>query len=40
MIDVMCMTNFCFVFPQVIADIDKDGVPEMVVAVSYFFDHE
>lgn len=24
----------------VIADIDKDGVPEMVVAVSYFFDHE
>lgn len=25
---------------QVIADIDKDGVSEMVVAVSYFFDHE
>ncbi|CAH9081889.1 unnamed protein product [Cuscuta epithymum] len=24
----------------VIADIDKDGVSEMVVAVSYFFDHE
>lgn len=24
----------------VIADIDKDGIPEMVVAVSYFFDHE
>jgi hypothetical protein len=25
---------------QVIADIDKDGVQEMVIAVSYFFDHE
>lgn len=25
---------------QVIVDIDKDGVSEMVVAVSYFFDHE
>ncbi|OMO97498.1 hypothetical protein COLO4_14600 [Corchorus olitorius] len=25
---------------QVIADIDNDGVSEMVVAVSYFFDHE
>ncbi|XP_066334585.1 protein DEFECTIVE IN EXINE FORMATION 1-like [Miscanthus floridulus] len=24
----------------VIADIDKDGVQEMVIAVSYFFDHE
>ncbi|KAL5550133.1 hypothetical protein UlMin_000309 [Ulmus minor] len=24
----------------VIADIDKDGVDEMVIAVSYFFDHE
>ncbi|MBA0726617.1 hypothetical protein Golax_002434 [Gossypium laxum] len=24
----------------VIADIDKDGVSEMIVAVSYFFDHE
>ncbi|PON63713.1 Quinoprotein alcohol dehydrogenase-like domain containing protein [Trema orientale] len=24
----------------VIADIDKDGIPEMVVAVSHFFDHE
>lgn len=27
-------------FNQVIADIDKDGVHEMVVAVSYFFDPE
>lgn len=27
-------------FYQVIADIDKDGVQEMVVAVSYFFDPE
>lgn len=26
--------------PQVIADIDNDGVSEMVVAVSYFFDRE
>ena len=25
---------------QVIADIDKDGIQEMVVAVSYFFDPE
>lgn len=27
-------------FLQVIADIDKDGVQEMVIAVSYFFDRE
>ncbi len=27
-------------FLQVIADIDKDGVHEMVIAVSYFFDRE
>ncbi|KAI9380538.1 hypothetical protein POPTR_016G110800v4 [Populus trichocarpa] len=26
--------------PPVIADIDNDGVTEMIVAVSYFFDHE
>lgn len=30
---------FCF-FMQVIADIDNDGVKEMIVAVSYFFDPE
>lgn len=37
----MCLTIFFFaIFNQVIADIDKDGVSEMVVAVSYFFDHE
>lgn len=30
---------FCHI-DQVIADIDNDGVSEMVVAVSYFFDHE
>jgi hypothetical protein len=35
------MTLFFFFFPhQVIADIDNDGVTEMIVAVSYFFDHE
>lgn len=32
--------NFGFNCPQVIADIDKDGIFEMVVAVSYFFDRE
>lgn len=25
---------------QVIADIDKDGVDELIVAASYFFDRE
>jgi len=32
--------KFIFDLYQVIADIDNDGVSEMVVAVSYFFDRE
>lgn len=36
--------GICFIclnaLAQVIADIDSDGVQEMVVAVSYFFDRE
>lgn len=32
--------SFGFYCPQVIADIDKDGKFEMVIAVSYFFDRE
>ena len=39
MLDVLDYFFFA-IFDQVIADIDKDGVSEMVVAVSYFFDHE
>lgn len=33
-------TNSASTSLQVIADIDNDGVPEMIVAVSYFFDRE
>jgi len=34
----MAFASSCLL--QVIADIDNDGVSEMIVAVSYFFDHE
>lgn len=27
-------------FRQVIADLDNDGVDEMVIAASFFYDHE
>jgi hypothetical protein len=38
--NVCFFTVVFFLAFQVIADIDNDGVSEMVVAVSYFFDHE
>lgn len=36
----MVVTLSYVVLFQVIADIDKDGVDELIVAVSYFFDRE
>lgn len=36
----MVITSSVVLFVQVIADIDNDGVDEMIVAASYFFDRE
>ena len=40
MITLPILNHFFIFHFQVIADIDGDGVSEMIVAVSYFFDRE